>query len=251
MCHCAIVAGMGEIIEEYAADEVWARVEDVLDGDDSGHGADHVRRVYSNSMRFARDITGEPIDLTVVGLAAQLHDVDDYKLVGRKQAEQQVNAVNIMNGVGIDALTQLAVRGVIASMGYSKALKGIRPTTIEGRVVSDADMCDAIGASGIVRALTYALSSKGSGVIFKRETWPMTDITAEQYNGDGTSHGTDSFINHFFEKLLKLKGMMLTEPGRKEAEVRDEQMVSFLRAYFREEDALEWERLLESYIKVR
>lgn len=242
---------MSKIIKQYAVDEVWADVEMVLGGDDSGHGMDHVKRVFRNSMHFARNITSESIDLTVVGLAAQLHDVDDYKLVGREQSEQQTNAIGIMNRAGIEAVTQLMVRDVIANMGYSKALEGIRPSTIEGKVVSDADMCDAIGANGIVRALTYAVSSKGSGVVFDRKVWPTIDITSEQYNGDGTSHSTDSFINYFFEKMLRLKSMMMTAPGRKEAEVRDEQMVEFLRAYLREEEAPEWQEFLEQYIRTR
>lgn len=88
------------------------------------------------------------VDLTVVSLAAQLHDVDDYKLVGKEQSERQANATEIMNSVGIDEVTQSKVRDIIANMGYSKSLKGIRPTTIEGKLVSDADMCDALGAGG-------------------------------------------------------------------------------------------------------
>ncbi len=223
---------------------------EILGRDDSGHGFDHVSRVHDMAMRFTDELT-ESVDVGLVSLAAQLHDVDDYKLVGKEQSELQVNAVEIMTNAGIDDATQAAVKGIIANMGYSKALKGIRPLTIEGRLVSDADMCDAIGASGVIRALTYAMSSKGSGVIFNRNQWPKVDIIAEQYNASGTSHDNDSFINHFFEKLLKLKDMMMTEPGRREAIVRDEQMVDYLRSYFREEEAAEWSEFLERYIAER
>lgn len=97
----------------------------------------------------------------------------------------------------------------------------------------------------------YAVSDKGSGVIFRKDVWPLVDITAEQYSGHGTTHDTDSFVNHFFEKLLKLRGMMMTEPGRQEATLRDEQMVGFLRALFREEGVPEWTDFLEQYLAVR
>ena len=39
-------------------------------------------------------------------------------------------------------------------MGYSKYLDGVRPTSLEGKVVSDADMLD-LGANGIIRTLEY------------------------------------------------------------------------------------------------
>ena len=241
---------MTEALPTGVRDKIWSAVAEILDGDDSGHGMDHIRRVHGMAISFA-DRVDESVDRVVVELSALLHDVDDYKLVGREQAERLTNASKVMDSIGVDSETQAAVREVIANMGYSNSLRGIRPITIEGEVVSDADMCDAIGASGIVRALEYAVSSKGSGVVFDRTVWPIINITAEQYNSSGSSHETDSFINHFFEKLLWLKGMMLTEPGRREAEVRDQQMVEFLRAFFREEKASDWEDLLERFIVER
>ena len=231
-------------------DIVWHKVEEILGRDDSGHDMSHIRRVHGMAMDFADGIA-EPVDKITVELSALLHDVDDYKLVGREQAEHLTNAQRVMDLVSVDDGVQLAVRDIIANMGYRKSLSGIRPTTIEGKIVSDADMCDAIGASGVVRALSYAVSSKGSGVVFDRAVWPIVDITAGQYNSSGNSHSTDSFINHFFEKLLKIKSMMMTEPGRAEAAIRDEQMVSFLRSFFREEQAPEWSEFLEKYIASR
>lgn len=228
---------------------VWQGVEDKLGLDTSGHGTDHVNRVHDLSMRFCDSYP--VIDRDVVAFASMLHDVDDYKIVGRERAAKLANATEIMNRAGIDSDLQTAICGVIATMGYSKALKGIRPSSLEGMIVSDADMCDAIGASGIERALTYAISDKGSGVVFDETVWPITNITAEQYNGGGTTHQTDSFINHFFEKLLLLPGMMLTEPGRQEAAMRDEVMISYLRGYFRERHLPQWERFLEEFIALR
>lgn len=228
---------------------VWRGVEEQLGADKPGHGVDHVARVHDLSMRFCDSYP--TIDRTIVALASILHDVDDYKLVGREQAAKMTSATEIMTGAGVDVDLQTAVRGVIATMGYSKALRGVRPLSLEGMVVSDADMCDAIGASGIERALTYAISDKGSGVVFDETVWPITNITADQYNGGGTTHSTDSFINHFFEKLLLVPGMMMTEPGKAEAAMRDEVMVSYLRGYFRERRLEQWQNFLEEYIASR
>ena len=230
-------------------DVVWRGVEGCLGADGSGHGVDHVERVYDLSMRFCDHYP--EVGREVVALAAMLHDVDDYKLVGREQAQQLHNATDIMRCADIADDIQVAVRGIVANMGYSKALRGVRPVTLEGMIVSDADMCDAIGANGITRALMYAVSNKGSGIVFDRSVFPLVNLTADQYNSGGTTHSTDSFINHFFEKLLRVKGMMMTEPGQQEAIVRDELMVNFLNLYFREQRAPEWSQLLEEYLSRR
>lgn len=230
--------------------QAWSHVELILAKDKSGHGMDHVRRVYDMSMRFAKEVD-EPVDLLVVGLTAQLHDVDDYKLVGKDQAEKLSNANKILDKLDVDELTKSRVLENIAKIGYKKALSGARPTRIEGMIVSDADMCDAMGASGVIRCLTYAVSDKGSGVIFDQEVWPIAEMSADNYNNSGTTHGTDSFINHFFEKLLKLKSFMLTYPGDNEATDRHDLMVNFLRAYFREENATDWSKFLEKYVKTK
>ena len=221
---------------------------EVLADDVSGHDADHVRRVYGMAMRFADELP--EADRNVVALAAWLHDVDDYKLVGKERAESLSGATEIMQSAGIGSEVQASVRGIIQSMSYSKSLRGIRPTTLEGKIVSDADMCDAIGAIGTVRCLQYAMSDKGSGVVFDPEVWPNVDITAEVYSSRD-AHTTNSFVNHHFEKLLKISGMMLTEPGRKEAAIRDRAMVDFMREFFREYERPEWQEFLEKYLSLR
>ena len=188
-------------------------VRELLGGDTSGHADDHVERVALLAERFASECS-ESVDLQEVLLTAWLHDVDDYKLVGKAQAEKLTNAVNIM---------------------------------LAGQIVSDADMCDAIGAVGIERALVYACHHGGR--IFDPAIWPNVNLAAHEYNADGNTHDTDGFINHFFEKLLKLKDLMLTEPGRIEVENRQQIMVDFLHHYFREKNAPEWSEFLEEYLR--
>jgi uncharacterized protein len=221
-------------------------VERVLAGDTSGHGIDHVDRVYLTAMHFAGELPD--VDRHTVALAALLHDVDDYKLVGKEQAERLTNATAIMDRVGIDQDMQMSVKGIIHNMGYGKALHGVRPASIEGMIVSDADMCDALGAGGMVRCLQYALGDKGSGIIFDPAIWPNVDISHETYTSTTGAQDTDSFVNHHSEKLLKLPSIMMTEPGRREAVARREVMVQFLGAYFKEQNRPEWNTFLEQYL---
>ena len=220
-------------------------VRELLGGDASGHADDHVERVALLAERFASECR-EPVDMQEVLLTAWLHDVDDYKLVGKAQAEKLTNAVNIMAQAEVADDLSRAVLENIAAIGYSKRLNGKQPQRLAGQLVSDADMCDAIGAVGIERALVYACHHGGR--IFDPAVWPNVDLAAHEYDVSGNTHDTDGFINHFFEKLLKLKGLMLTEPGRIEARKRQYVMVDFLRAYFREKNVPEWSEFLEGYL---
>ena len=59
------------------------------------------------------------------------------------------------------------------------------------------------------------------------------DMTAEEYyNNVGTT------INHFYEKLLKLKDLMNTETAKKMAKHRHEYMEKFLKEFYNEWDGI-------------
>lgn len=221
-------------------EKIRAEVKTIMGGDDDGHGFEHVSRVYDLAMDIGKK---ENADLEIVALAALLHDVDDYKLVGQAAAEGLPNAKRIMQKYKVDALVQKKVCDVIDNMGYSKALKGIRPQTIEGKVVSDADMMDAIGAVSVIRTLAYSFS-KGK-VIFDKNVFPESNLSVESYKLE--KRKSDNFVNHFFDKLLKLKNMMFTKSAYEEAQVRQKVMIDFLTAFFRENNCPEWIEYLRNY----
>ena len=161
---------------------VKTKVRQLLGGDTSGHADDHVERVALLAERFANECS-ESVNLQEVLLTAWLHDVDDYKLVGKTQAEKLTNAVDIMAQAEIaDDLSQVVLEN-IAAIGYSKRLNGKQPQRLAGKLASDADMCDAIGAVGIERALTYACHHGGR--IFDPKVWPNVNLAAHEYNADG------------------------------------------------------------------
>jgi len=193
----------------------------LMSGDNTGHGFEHIQRVFDTAIEIAKK---ENASIEIVGLAALLHDVDDYKLFGQESADNLVNARNIMNKYNIDDVVKNKVCEIIASMGYANAIKGIRPKTLEGKIVSDADMLDAIGACGIIRCLTYALA-RCETVVFDKNIFPDVNMSAEEYKK--TNRKSDNFVNHFFEKLLKLKNMMFTQSGKDEAEKRHKIMMDF------------------------
>lgn len=224
-------------------EQIKKKVTALLASDKSGHADDHTFRVYDTAIKLSDH---ETADKNIVALAALLHDCDDYKLFGQECADNLTNAKMIMDSENIEKVTQQQVCDIIRNMGYSKLLVGIRPKTIEGRIVSDADMLDAIGALGIIRCLMYTLF-KCSGSYFDKNNWPELNLTSEEYKRPNRK--SDNFINHFFEKLLKLKKLMLTDAGKEEAKARHDVMVVFLRQFFRESNLLEWEVFLDKFIK--
>jgi len=221
-------------IEKIAQD-----VSSLLAADKSGHGTEHVNRVLALSSTFAEK---EGANEEIVRLAALLHDVDDYKLFGQKYADELINAHTILEKHGVDEQTRSAVLEIIRTMGYSKYLEGIRPKTLEGMIVSDADMCDAIGAMGILRTHAYALS-KGNEFFDKNVSPDGFLMSASEYRLSKKNHSAQ----HFFDKLLLIPSILATESGRKEGESRKAIMVQFLRQLFQEEEAQNWLEHLEEF----
>mgnify|MGYP002511603237 CR=1 FL=1 len=221
--------------------EIRRQVFELLNNDNSGHNMDHIDRVLTLSLKFAEQ---ECANKEVVSLIALLHDVDDYKLFGIENAENLTNAKRIMNNCNIDLEIQNLVLSSLKCIGYSKLLKGLRPQTLEGKIVSDADMCDALGANGIIRVYTYSMKNKKP--FFDKNIFPIENMTADKY----TSKCADSSVCHLFEKILKLKNLMLTVSGKKEAESRHQIIVDFLYHLFEEENAPEWTEYLDNYLKL-
>ncbi len=221
-------------------EKVKQEVKEILDKDNSGHGMDHINRVLDLSLKFAKK---ENANEEVVSLIALLHDVDDYKLFGADNAEKLTNAKRIMNDCNVDKEIQKQVCDALKNIGYSKRLKGCIPTTIEGKIVSDADMCDALGANGILRVHSYTI--KNGKPFFDRNVFPVENMSAEKY----TRKCADSSVCHIFEKILKLKDLMLTNSGKEESKSRHQIVVDFLYHLFEEENALEWKKYLDDYLK--
>lgn len=213
-------------------------VANLLRQEDSGHGIDHANRVLRLSLKFAE---AENADPTLVALVALLHDVDDYKIFGEGSAKNLTNAKTIMQQCRVNAKTQTEVERSIHEIGYNKRLASQIPITLTGKIVSDADMCDALGATSVIRAHSFGV--KRGRPFFDRNFTPPKDLNLDAYS----DHSTNITVLHFFEKVLRLKDFMLTEPGRQEAIERHKFTVEFLKHLFEEENASEWLDYLRKY----
>lgn len=204
-----------------------------------GHDAKHVFRVHDMAMNFCNEIPEANRDL--VATVALLHDCDDYKLFGEENARLLTNTRRILANSAFDDTFINKCIHIIKTIGYSKRLAGIIPDCVEGQIVSDADMADASGAIGIIRCIEYrAYRSKESELFFDPEYLPIK-MDVEKYKQMKCAPA----VNHFFEKLLQLRNLALTEPGRRCIRERHQTIVNFLKIYFDEVNAPQmWKNLL-------
>lgn len=221
-------------------EKIKAQVNDLLNKDNSGHGMEHVNRVLNLSLKFAKK---ENANVEVVSLIALLHDVDDYKLFGEENAKNLTNAKKIMSDNNIPLEIQQQVLEVLHNFGYTNAILGKRPTSLEGKIVSDADMCDAIGVNGLLR--TFQFSMKHNRPFFDKNIFPSDTLTETK---KAKLVGSSS-VCHMFEKILKLKKLMFTESGKIEIEKRHQITIDILYQLFEEENAPEWTEYLDNFIK--
>ncbi|TVY08453.1 HD domain-containing protein [Paenibacillus cremeus] len=201
----------------------WVRKE--LERDSSGHDWWHIARVTKMAKRLA---AGEEADLYVCELAALLHDIADEKLNPSKEAGLQ-KVETWLEQARVTQEDRTHIMDIISTMSFSGG-QGKPMSTLEGRVVQDADRLDAIGAIGIGR--TFAYGGWKGRLMHNPELPPREQMTVEQYRSEG---GTA--INHFYEKLLKLKDLMNTNAARAVAEERHRYMELFLEQFYREWDA--------------
>lgn len=199
-------------------------IKEKFQNDYSGHDYYHSVRVYNLAASICKE---ENADLEIVQLASLLHDVDDYKLFGGKIGTYS-NAEAFLKANGVPDERIKAICGIISTISF-KGTDTQVPKSIEGKIVQDADRLDAIGAIGIARVFAYG-GSKNRAIHIPHEK-AHENMSFEEYSA---SKGTS--INHFYEKLLKLKDLMNTETAKKMAESRHKYMEGFLSEFYAEWD---------------
>lgn len=194
-------------------------------GESSGHDWWHIHRVWKSAQMLC---AGEPgANRTVVELAALLHDIADAKFhdgdetIGARTAAAWLRD----RGAPEDIVTRVAE--IVANVSYKGAGIADKVTSLEQRVVQDADRLDAIGAIGIGRAFAYG--GWDNRQMHDPDEPPVLHETIEAYRA---AKGTT--VNHFHEKLLLLGERMTTDTGRRIATERIAYMEDFLTRFHAE-----------------
>ncbi|SHO51884.1 HD domain-containing protein [Anaerocolumna xylanovorans] len=182
-------------------------LKETFKNDCSGHDYYHSVRVYKNAVNIAQKEGG---NLFLIKLAALLHDVDDSKLFDTSDKLQNARKFLVENGVDDSSINEICK--IIKSVSF-KGNGSVIPDSLEGKIVQDADRLDALGAIGIARTFAYG-GHKGRPIHEPYEK-PIDNMAAKEYE----NHISTS-INHFYEKLLKLKNLMNTDTAISLAENR-------------------------------
>ncbi|MCD6479348.1 HD domain-containing protein [Candidatus Bathyarchaeota archaeon] len=163
------------------------------------HGYEHTERVFRLALHIGQRVNA---DLGILLPAALLHDIGrgeiDHARAGARRARE------ILGKVGLKPDRIEAVVEAIETHSFSG---GREPRTLEAKVLSDADKLDAMGAIGIYRAATYSGEHQ---------------------------RPIEGFIQHFHEKLLRLRELLYTEEARRMAEERHRFMLQYLEQLERE-----------------
>lgn len=175
----------------------------------TGHDYYHIERVVINARKILQT---EHADSFLVELAAWLHDLGDHKLYdGVDKSEELIGT--FLKSLAVEQSIIDRIIEIVSQVSFSK---GNRSSSIEAEIVQDADRLDAIGAIGIARCFAYGGS--------KNRILYSPDEKVKE----------NSSIQHFYDKLFKLKDLMNTESAKLIAAKRHSFMKEYIAEFYRE-----------------
>lgn len=197
------------MVEKY--DKIIQFVTEEMKCDNSGHGLMHALRVTDNACRIAEAEGGNQ---HIIITAALMHDCADHKLFA--DTDMQISKIkNFLEDCEYKHTEIAHILYIIQNISYNKG-RFSELSTLEAMIVRDADRLDAIGAIGIIRTIEYG-TSKGRPFYSSANLWDE-----------------NTTLNHFYEKLFKLKGLIHTETARKMADEKDRFMHAFIEQFYKE-----------------
>lgn len=196
-----------------------AFVKDKLSKEGSGHDWFHIKRVYNLSTYLCQKEGGDEF---IIKMTALLHDIDDWKF-----SEDNNTTENFLKSLHLDEEHINKIINIITTISYKGGVTDSSQITLEGKIVQDADRLDAMGAIGIARAFTYGGSK--NRLIYDPNIKPMDFQSLDQ-----VKNSNNHTINHFYEKLLKLKELINTNTAKQIAEERHRFMEIYLDEFYYE-----------------
>ncbi|ECB9644715.1 HD domain-containing protein [Listeria monocytogenes] len=176
----------------------------------TGHDWEHIKRVWHLSKQIQAVEGG---DKFTIELAALFHDYNDSKLTEDPlQATEIITTWLREKEIPKEVINKI-IR-IIQAVSFKNGKNPIHASTIEEKIVQDADRLDAIGAIGIARTFTY-------GGAHNREI-------ANQKHPENTT------LQHFYDKLLLIQEQLKTTTAQEIAVEKQKIMQDFIHALEKE-----------------
>jgi uncharacterized protein len=200
----------------------WLTVEDahaLYFAADAAHDFDHVARVARLAELIA---AAEGADLTVVRLAALLHDLPapaaqsaEHRTAHHWRAAQAARQLLLDRGAGAELVAQV----VHCIEAHRFRDQRVRPQTLEARCLYDADKLDSMGAIGVARAFAYA-GAHGNRLWVK---------SVAEIDGDDTEPAAPEYtpVHEYIFKLQRLLATLHTPTARALGAERHATMAAF------------------------
>ena len=201
-------------------------VQEKLENAEGGHDWFHIERVYKNALLIAEN---EVCDVSIVKLAALLHDIADSKFHDGDETIGPKIAREFLESENADEVTIQHVINIIVNLSFKGGKTEKTFSSVELDIVQDADRLDAMGAIGIARTFNYG--GFKNRPLYNPNIAPNLHMSKEEYKNSEAPT-----INHFYEKLLLLKDKMNTETGKKISQERHQFMINFLSQFYAEWD---------------
>jgi len=156
------------------------------------HSFEHTERVCNLAIYIAKF---EDVDMDIIKASALLHDVARLK-----QDKGECNCHAEEGGeIAEKILKEMSfikdkINSVCHAIKVHRYSKNLKAETKEAEIIQDADRLDALGAITIARVFDYGVK--------KNRPMYNPNLKLKEYNHNSES---ESSINHFYEKILKIK----------------------------------------------
>jgi len=187
-------------------------VKSKLGKNDPAHDFEHVMRVYRNAERICKTENGNK---KLILSAVLLHDIIKIK----NQKNSALNSARLSEKIlKQNHFSDNEIKIISDAIKEHSFSKGKIPSTIEGKILQDADRLDAIGAIGLARVFSFSGSNN-------RPFYDPKDPFSKNRNLNDNKWA----IDHFYEKLLTLEQKMNTKTGKIIAKKRTKILKDFLK----------------------
>jgi len=198
-----------------AKPEIYNEVKKWMRKNDPAHDFEHVLRVYETAKMIC---TKEKANKKLVLYSVLLHDIASFpkndKRAKISSTKSSKEAKKILKKFSFPDEEIKIISNAIEDHSFSKHKK---PTSLEGKILQDADRIDAIGAIGIAR--TFAVGGSENRPFYNKSD-PFCSIR--------NPNDQNWTLDHFYKKLLVIESKMNTKSRKKEAKRRTKILRRFL-----------------------